>query len=126
MIFDHIVVNITDIEKSKRFYAGALAPLGIVLIKEEDGCIGFGNNGKPSFWICNHGIAQKPMHIAFTAPDRKSIDDFHSAGLLAGGKDNGEAKLREHYHPNYYGAYLLDPDGHNIEAVYRLPVTVSL
>ena len=119
MIFDHLVLTVSDVEKSKRFYSNALTPLGINLIKEEDGCVGFGNNGKPSFWICSDGIVQKPMHIAFVALDRKSIDEFHAAGVSAGGQDNGAPGLREHYHPHYYGAFILDPDGHNIEAVCR-------
>jgi len=123
VIFDHIVLTVTDTEKSKYFYATALAALGIVLIKEEDGCLGFGTNGKPSFWICKDGKFQKPIHIAFIAKNRKSIDEFHEAAILAGGRDNGKPGLREHYQPNYYGAFVLDPDGHNIEAVCRLATT---
>jgi catechol 2,3-dioxygenase-like lactoylglutathione lyase family enzyme len=119
VIFDHIVLIVTDTEKSKQFYAEALAPLGIALIKEEDGCVGFGTNGKPSLWICNDDEIQNPMHIAFVAPDHKSIDEFYVAALSTGGRDNGKPGLREHYQPNYYSAFVLDPDGHNIEAVYR-------
>jgi len=122
VIFDHIVLNVTNTKISKRFYLKALAPLGITLIREEDSCVGFGVNGKPSFWICNDGEIQRPMHIAFVAPNRKSIDEFHAAAVLVGGKDNGKPGLREQYHPNYYGAFVLDPDGHNIEAVYRLAI----
>lgn len=125
MIFDHIVLIVTDTQKSKQFYAKALAPLGIALIKEEDGCVGFGTNGKPSFWICKDGEVQKPMHIAFIAPDHKSINEFYAAAVLAGGRDNGKPGLREHYRPNYYGAFVLDPDGHNIEAVCRNPDSKS-
>lgn len=119
MIFDHIVIAVSDLEKSKRFYTMALAPLGISFIKEEEECVGFGNNRKASFWLCKDGEVQKPMHIAFIAQDRKSVDEFHASGLLIGGKDNGKPGLREHYQPHYYGAFLIDPDGHNIEAVCR-------
>lgn len=120
MIFDHIVLNVTDTERSKEFYEKGLAPLGISLIKEEDGCVGFGTNGKSSFWLCKDGEVQKPMHLAFIAPNRHSVDEFHKAAVLAGGKDYGTPGLREHYKPHYYSAYILDPDGHNIEAVCRL------
>lgn len=119
MIFDHLVLSVSDTEKSKHFYAKALAPLGIAFIKEEDGCIGFGTNGKSSFWICSDAEIQRPMHIAFIAPDRKAIDAFYTSAVLAGGRDNGKPGLREHYQPNYYAAFVLDPDGHNIEAVCR-------
>lgn len=119
MIFDHILLTVTNVAKSKQFYASALAPLGITFIKEEDGYVGFGVNGKASFWICSGGDAQAPMHIAFIAPDRKSIDAFHDASIAVGGRDNGKPGLREYYQPNYYGAFVLDPDGHNIEAVCR-------
>jgi len=119
MTFDHIVLTVTNTAISKEFYSKALAPLGIALVKEEESCAGFGTNGKPSFCICDDGEIQKPMYIAFAAPNRESIDDFYAAAILAGGKDNGKSGLREHYHPNYYAAYILDPDGHNIEAVCR-------
>jgi catechol 2,3-dioxygenase-like lactoylglutathione lyase family enzyme len=122
VIFDHIVLTVTDTEKSKQFYAGTLAPLGIEFIKEEDGCVGFGTNGKASFWLCSDNEAQAPMHIAFVAPNRESINAFHEAALSMGGRDNGKPGLRQHYQPNYYGAYVLDPDGHNIEAVCRKTV----
>lgn len=121
MIFDHIVLSVADSERSKQFYINSLAPLGITLIKEEDGCVGFGNNGKPSFWICKDNEVQKPMHIAFIASDHDSINAFHQAAILAGGRDNGKPGLREQYHRGYYGAFVIDPDGHNIEAVCRIP-----
>ena len=119
MIFDHIVLSVTNLTKSKQFYTNALAPLGITLIKDIDGCVGFGVNDKASFWIFSAAEAQAPMHIAFVAPDRKSIDAFHEAAIAVGGRDNGKPGLREHYQPNYYGAFVFDPDGHNIEAVCR-------
>lgn len=89
------------------------------LVKEEDGGAGFGANGKPSFWIFDDSEPQKPMHIAFIAPNRKAVDGFHQEALKAGGKDNGAPGLRVHYQPHYYGAFIFDPDGHNIEAVCR-------
>jgi len=120
VIFDHIVITANNTEKSKKFYSAVLAPLGIDFIKEEDGCVGFGTNNKSSFWLCNDGIIQKPMHIAFIAPDHKSINAFYAAAILTGGKDNGRPGFRQHYQPNYYSAFVFDPDGHNIEAVCRL------
>lgn len=120
MIFDHIVLSVRDIAKSKEFYSTALLPIGIMLIREVDGCVGYGNNNKPSLWICSDPIIQHPMHIAFVAPDRKAIDLFHVAALSAGGKDNGKPGIREQYHADYYAAYIIDPDGHNIEAVCRV------
>jgi catechol 2,3-dioxygenase-like lactoylglutathione lyase family enzyme len=121
MIFDHIVLSISDANKSKNFYVNALLPLGIKLIREEDGCIGFGTQNKPSLWLCQEAPVQEPMHIAFIAENRKAVDEFHKAALKAGGKDNGTPGIRAHYQPNYYGAFVIDPDGHNIEAVCRKP-----
>ncbi len=119
MIFDHIVLSVKNHKKSKEFYLNVLEALGIKFIREEDACIGFGTNGKPSLWLCNDDIVQTPMHIAFVAQDRKSVDAFHAAALAAGGKDNGGPGLRKNYQPNYYAAFVIDPDGHNIEAVCR-------
>ncbi len=118
-MFDHIVLSVADPEISKEFYANALAPLGISFIKEDDGCIGFGINGKVYLWFSSDLEVQTPMHIALTAPSRESVMAFHEAALSAGGQDNGHPGLREHYHANYYSAYVVDPDGHNIEAVCR-------
>jgi predicted lactoylglutathione lyase len=119
MIFDQIVLSVSDLSKSKEFYSAALLPLGITLIKEVDGCAGFGIHEKPSLWICADSIIQTPMHIAFVASDRKAVDMFYEASLLIGGKDNGKPGIREQYYHDYYGAYIIDPDGHNIEAVCR-------
>ena len=112
-------------QRSKAFYAQALAPLGYALIMEvgaqqtESGhpAAGFGAGGKPDFWIGGEGKLEKPLHVAIVAKDRSTVDAFHRAALAAGGKDNGAPGLRPQYHPNYYGAFVLDPDGHNIEAV---------
>lgn len=119
MIFDHIVLSVSDQIKSSLFYTAALSPLGITLIREDGRCSGYGTNGKPSFWICHDSVIQNPMHIAFVASDRASVDAFYEVALSSGGRDNGQPGIRAHYHANYYSAFVFDPDGHNIEAVCR-------
>jgi len=121
MIIDHLGLCISNYETSKAFYTKALAPLGINLIIEVVGWAGFGVDEKPEFWMGPHHTLQNPMHIAFHADSRDIVDQFYQAALDAGGKDNGEPGIREIYHPNYYGAFVLDPDGHNIEAVCHNP-----
>jgi catechol 2,3-dioxygenase-like lactoylglutathione lyase family enzyme len=118
-VLDHLGINVSDYERSRDFYAAVLAPLGHSLLMEPLPRIGgFGSNGKPSFWITDQ---REPVttnaHIAFSAPDRQTVDVFHAAALAAGGTDNGEPGIREIYHPQYYGAFVLDPDGNNVEAV---------
>jgi len=117
MIIDHIGFGVSDAEKSIEFYSKALAPLGIEKIMEFEGWTGFGKNGKPEFWFGKGDSPQAPMHIAFSADSREQVDQFYEAALAAGGKDNGAPGIREIYHPNYYGAFVFDPDGHNTEAV---------
>ncbi len=117
MIIDHIGITVSDYEKSKIFFSKALAPLGIELVGEFQGNAGFGKNRKPEFWFSAHGKASEPIHIAFVAENREEVNHFYEAAISAGAKDNGKPGLREHYHPNYYSAFVLDPDGHNIEAV---------
>ena len=119
MVFDHLVLVVSDQKKSKEFYLRALLPLGISFVRDDAECSGFGTFGKPSFWICEEIDIQKPMHIAFIAENRKSVDEFYEAAIAAGGKNNGAPGIRDHYGPNYYSAYVIDPDGHNIEAVCR-------
>ena len=124
-MIDHIGFSVSDYDRAKAFYLQALAPLGYALIMEapaevtESGkaAAGFGANGKPDFWIAGEGKLERPVHVAIVAKDRASVDAFYRAALAAGGKDNGPPGIRAHYHPNYYGAFVLDPDGHNIEAV---------
>jgi len=82
---------------------------------------GFGTNGKPDFWIGGEGGLNRPLHVAIAAKSRAAVDGFYRASLAAGGRDNGAPGLRPHYHPNYYGAFVLDPDGHNVEAVCHAP-----
>lgn len=126
-ILDHIGFVVSDLQRSKTFYEQALAPLGIrPLLKvtaEQTGggahC-GFGRE-HPEFWIGDGEALQGVLHVAFTAFDRKVVDAFYEAALAAGGRDNGAPGLRPHYHEHYYGAFVRDPDGHNIEVVCHLP-----
>ncbi len=117
MIIDHIGLAVSDFEISKAFYVRVLAPLGIELLMEVEGWAGFGRQGKPEFWFGEHDHAQSPMHIAFASDSRQAVDRFYAAAIEAGARDNGPPGVREIYHPHYYGAFVLDPDGHNIEAV---------
>ncbi len=123
MILDHIGLSISDFARSKEFYTKALAPLKIGPVAEFEGYAGFGRQGKPEFWFSEGAEKQKPMHIAFSAGSREEVDAFYEAAIAAGGKDNGKPGVREIYHPNYYGAFVLDPDGHNIEAVCHKAVS---
>ena len=117
MIIDHVGLAVSDYERSKEFYCKALAPLGIELVVEVQGWAGLGRAGKPQFWFGTHSEPQRPLHIAFAAENREQVRAFYSAALAAGGSDNGPPGIREIYHPNYFGAFVIDPDGHNIEAV---------
>ena len=124
-MLDHVGFAVSDIERSRRFYEQALAPLGITLImsvtpdQTESGGTGhgFGSGGKPYFWIGDNERVGEGTHVAFAAATRADVDAFYEAALAAGGRDHGAPGLRPHYHPNYYGAFVLDPDGMNIEAV---------
>lgn len=127
-MLDHIGLKVTDIAKAKAFYDSALAPLGVKIImevsKEESGdsaFIGYGEGMKPYFWINEQPRATELIHVAFTSDNRAKVDAFYKAAMAAGGRDNGPPGPRPHYHPNYYGAFVLDPDGHNIEAVCHAP-----
>ena len=126
-MIDHIGIPVSDYARSKDFYEKALGPLGYTLIKEvqqdqnNSPAAGLGARGKPDFWIGGEGGLNHPVHIALVANDRATVDAFDKAALAAGAKDNGPPGLRAHYHPNYYGAFVLDPDGHNIEAVCHKP-----
>jgi len=120
-MIDHTGVHVSDVAESKAFYRSALAPLGYAVIVEFAGDVGFGVPPKPDFWIGQTEDDVLPTHIAFRADNRQQVDAFHKAALAAGGRDNGEPGLRPDYHANYYGAFVLDPDGHNIEAVCHAP-----
>lgn len=124
-MIDHASVNVRDYAKSKAFYARALAPIGYALIMEvladvNPGGVdaaGFGEDGKPDFWIGAGDPGSPPAHVAFTVRSRAVVDAFHAAAVAAGGADNGPPGLRPMYHARYYAAFVRDPDGHNIEAV---------
>jgi catechol 2,3-dioxygenase-like lactoylglutathione lyase family enzyme len=121
MIFDHIGLAVSNYRQSSDFYAAALAPLGIGLIMEVQGWAGFGRAGKPELWFGEHSAPQRPMHLAFLAESREQVRQFYTAALQAGAKDNGPPGIRAHYHEHYYGAFVIGPDGHNVEAVCHLP-----
>jgi catechol 2,3-dioxygenase-like lactoylglutathione lyase family enzyme len=116
-MFDHVGFRVRNLEASRKFYLAALAPLGFEVAMEGNFGVGLGHGGKPEPWLSPGDPAASPLHIAFAARNRAEVDAFHAAALAAGGKDNGAPGLRPHYHPNYYGAFAIDPDGHNIEAV---------
>jgi catechol 2,3-dioxygenase-like lactoylglutathione lyase family enzyme len=127
-MLDHIGFKVTDIKKAKAFYDKALAPLGVALVlevsAEETGAsayMGYGEGFKPYFWINEQPRATELLHVAFAADTRAKVDAFYQAAIAAGGRDNGPPGLRVEYHPTYYGAFVLDPDGHNIEAVCHAP-----
>lgn len=123
MVFDHIGFNVTDFEKTKTFLVQALAPLGLTILREsaEQGWAMIGKQGQGMLWFGSLGGAPGPIHIAFAAADREQVRQFHAAALTAGAQDNGRPGLREHYHPNYYAAFVIGPDGHNLEAVCHHP-----
>jgi catechol 2,3-dioxygenase-like lactoylglutathione lyase family enzyme len=116
MMFDHVGIRVSDIGRSAAFYDAVLKPLGFVRCVSYEGGAGYGPEGQPSFWLSLS--AAGGAHIAFAAESGASVDAFHLAGLEAGGRDNGAPGLRPDYGPNYYAAFLVDPDGNNIEAVH--------
>lgn len=125
---DHVTLMVSDYKRSRAFYEKALAPLGIKPLMDFGQACGFGRENKPDFWLGtgptsfqtpDHLRVITPTHIAFVAKSREDVQAFYRAALDAGGKDFGAPGLRTHYHPNYYGAFVLDPDGHDIEAVFH-------
>jgi catechol 2,3-dioxygenase-like lactoylglutathione lyase family enzyme len=129
MILDNVGFGVSDYERAKAFYDACLAPLGIERVMEVGGedtpsgapAVGYGRDGKPELWLGGEGKTTPPAHVAFLARSRAEVDAFHAAALAAGGTDNGAPGLRPQYHANYYGAFVLDPDGHNMEAVCHSP-----
>jgi catechol 2,3-dioxygenase-like lactoylglutathione lyase family enzyme len=126
-MLDHVAIPVSDYNRSKGFYLHALAPLGYELVLEVsseetggDSHAGFGAGGKPQFWIGTGKPIKGRVHFAFAAKNRAAVTAFYRAAIKAGGSDNGAPGLRPHYHKNYFGAFVLDPDGHNIEAVCHL------
>ena len=126
-MIDHTGLGVSDFQKSKAFYLKVLAPLGYQVLKElpasiaPQGAMGLGVPPKPDFWVAGGKPQSPPLHLAFRAASRAQVDAFYQAALAAGGRDNGPPGIRAHYHTNYYGAFVLDPDGHNIEAVCHEP-----
>ncbi|MGG7603143.1 VOC family protein [Massilia sp. BKSP1R2A-1] len=132
-MIDHTGVIVSDFERSRAFYTQALAPIGYALLAEIPAAVtkstdvaGFGEPPKPDFWISgatlDKPVNHPPVHVAFRVTNRAQVDAFYQAALAAGGRDNGAPGPRPHYHEHYYGAFVLDPDGHNIEAVCHAPV----
>jgi catechol 2,3-dioxygenase-like lactoylglutathione lyase family enzyme len=123
-MIDHIGLSVSDYERSKAFYRAALAPLSYELIwevSEVGPWAGFGAGGKPDFWIGKGEATAPRVHVAFRARDRATVRAFYEAALAAGARDNGPPGLRPEYHPSYYGAFVIDPEGHNLEAVCHDP-----
>lgn len=123
-MIDHVTFGVTDLDRSLAFYDRALRPLGISrLFSDSTSGVHFAGYGdtRPWFWLVEADPTRGMLHIAFSAASRAEVDAFHSAAVLAGGRDNGAPGLRRHYHSSYYGAFVLDPDGHNIEAVCHRP-----
>jgi catechol 2,3-dioxygenase-like lactoylglutathione lyase family enzyme len=123
-VIDHLGISVKDYAKSKAFYLNALSPLGIGIVMEvtdADGqALGLGAEGKPFFWVSEAPI-RGTMHLAFAAKTRAQVDAFYAGALKAGAADNGHPGIRPHYHPNYYGAFVIDPNGINLEAVCHTP-----
>jgi len=117
-MLDHVTIGVSNLNHAREFYDRALRPLGIRrLYADGETFSGYGADKKAFFWIGARAAVTTGAHVAFTAPDRAAVNAFHAAALAAGGRDNGAPGLRPHYHHHYYGAFVLDPDGHNIEAV---------
>jgi catechol 2,3-dioxygenase-like lactoylglutathione lyase family enzyme len=125
---DHTSLSVSDFAAAKAFYTAALKPLGITVLMEfpkamtgDFDIAGLGSNGKPFFWLAGAGKTTPRVHIAFAANGRAEVDAFYQAAIAAGGKDNGPPGIRAQYHPAYYGAFVLDADGNNVEAVCHKP-----
>lgn len=116
-LFDHVALPVRDIARSRAFYERALRPFGVKVVESPSG-LGFAL-GDQDFWIGEGDVVAGSVHIAFAAPDRETVDAFHAAAVEAGGVDNGRPGLRPRYHSGYYAAFVLDPDGNNVEAVFH-------
>jgi catechol 2,3-dioxygenase-like lactoylglutathione lyase family enzyme len=123
-VYDHVALNVADVPASRAFYEAALAPVALTVTMDAPSVpvVGFGRDEKTSFMVRAVAAPSGPTHVAFAAPTRDVVDAFHAAALAAGGTDNGGPGIRENYHPNYYAAFVHDPDGNNIEAVCQTPV----
>jgi catechol 2,3-dioxygenase-like lactoylglutathione lyase family enzyme len=116
-MFDHVGLKVRDVAASARFYTAVLAPLGAVAASQDENGAGFGPPGAPALWLYRDKQAAGGVHLAFRAAERSAVDRFYKDGLKAGGRDNGKPGLRKDYSPTYYAAFLIDPDGNNVEAV---------
>lgn len=120
-MIDHLALYVTDLDRSRSFYERALVPLGYRVAMEMEGFVAFGPKGEMRFALRTGKDASTTAHFAFQAEDRATVDAFHAAAIGAGGTDEGQPGVREHYHPNYYAAFVADPDGNNVEAVCHKP-----
>jgi catechol 2,3-dioxygenase-like lactoylglutathione lyase family enzyme len=117
-VFDHIGLQVKDLAASVKFYTAALAPLGFVLCSQDAASAGFGPEDAPALWLyADEQAPRSKTHVAFAAAERKAVDKFYAHGIEAGGRDNGKPGVRADYSPTYYAAFLIDPDGNNVEAV---------
>lgn len=127
MLIDHVGIDVSDLARARAFYDAALGSLGAAIVQEVPGVVlGYAGaqhvqSGEASFWVAAGKGPITPVHVAFAVKDHDAVHAFHQAALGAGGRDNGGPGYRPHYHPNYYAAFVLDPDGHNIEAVCHRP-----
>lgn len=121
MVFDHLGFNVSDLPAAKTFLLAALKPLGMAVTQEAEGWAMIGRRGEGALWIGSFKAPPGPLHVAFAAKTREEVRQFYAAAIAAGGKDNGPPGIRANYHPNYYGAFVIGPDGHNLEAVCHLP-----
>lgn len=121
MLFDHLGFNVADVAQTRAFLLAALEPLGVQVLAEGEGWAMVGRPGEGQFWFGCYGTPATPIHVAFAATSREQVRRFHAAALAAGGQDNGAPGLRPEYHPDYYGAFVIGPDGHNYEAVCHAP-----
>ncbi len=123
LVLDHVTLSVADLARAKDFYAAVLPAMGLEIVAELPAeiagvaCVGFGRGRKGSFWVAERGQQSPAFHVCFRAESRQAVRAFHAAGLAAGGQDHGPPGVREVYHPAYYAAFLLDPEGHNVEAV---------
>jgi catechol 2,3-dioxygenase-like lactoylglutathione lyase family enzyme len=118
-LIDHLALRVRDERRSRTFYEQALEPFGVKVVKSSQGSVGFAIEGGGDFWIEEGEPPAAPVHVAFAAADRATVDEFHRAAVEAGGRDNGAPGLRPHYHAGYYAAFVIDPDGNNVEAVFH-------
>lgn len=118
-MIDHLTLHVSDLARSRAFYEAALAPLGYSALMAFPGAVGMGANGKPDLWLAQGALT--PFHLAIAAPNRAAVDAFYQAAMAAGAQDNGAPGPRPQYHPGYYGAFVIDPDGYNLEAVCHRP-----